>query len=132
LLVYTPGFTAGNSGGVSDVAQRIVLSDDLDGSEAVQTLNYTIGGQEYEIDLSEENVQRFHAALEPFVSKSRQVERQAAPTRRSKGDGRRRSGASGRDDIPQIRQWAQANGYEVSVRGRIKKEVIEAYDKAHL
>ena len=59
------------------MAQRVVLTDDLDGSEATQTVNYTIDGQEYEIDLSEENVQRFHEALEPFVSKSRQVERQA-------------------------------------------------------
>jgi hypothetical protein len=41
------------------MAQRIVLSDDLDGSEATQTLHYTVDGQEYEIDLSEENVQRF-------------------------------------------------------------------------
>src|SRR4051794_38857877 len=37
------------------MAQRVVLTDDLDGSEATQTLNYTIDGQEYEIDLSEEN-----------------------------------------------------------------------------
>ena len=92
------------------MAQRVVLTDDLDGSEATQTLNYTVGGQEYEIDLSEENVQRFHEALEPFVSKSRQVERRAAPTRRGRGDGRRRSGASGRNDIPQIREWAESQG----------------------
>jgi hypothetical protein len=113
------------------MAQRIVLSDDLDGSEATQTLNYTIDGQEYEIDLSEDNVQRFHEALEPFVSKSRQVERQAAPARRGRGDGRRRSSTGSRDDIPQIRAWAEANGHEVSARGRIKKEVIDAYDEAH-
>jgi Lsr2 len=113
------------------MAQRVVLTDDLDGSEATQTITYTVDGQEYEIDLSEENVQRFHEALEPFVSASRQVSRQAAPTRRGRGDGRRRSGASQRDDIPQIRAWAEANGYEVSARGRIKKEVLDAYDEAH-
>ena len=113
------------------MAQRVVLTDDLDGSEATQTLQYMIDGQEYEIDLSEENVQRFHEALEPFVSNSREVERRPAPVRRSRGDRRRRSSASGRDDIPQIREWAQANGYEVSARGRIKKEVLDAYDEAH-
>jgi len=113
------------------MAQRIVLSDDLDGSEATQTINYMIDGQEYEIDLSEENVQRFHEALEPFVSKSRQVERQAAPARRGRGDGRRRSSAGGRDDIPQIRAWAEAQGMDVSARGRIKKEILDAYDEAH-
>jgi hypothetical protein len=113
------------------VAQRVVLTDDLDGSEATQTLNYTVDGQEYEIDLSEENIQRFHEALEPFISKSRQVERQPAPVRRARGNGRRRSGSSGRDDIPQIRAWAQSQGMDVSERGRVKKEIINAYDEAH-
>jgi hypothetical protein len=113
------------------MAQRIVLSDDLDGSEATQTLHYTVDGQEYEIDLSEENVQRFHEALEPFVSKSREVVRQPEPARRGRGDGRRRSSAGGRDDIPQIRAWAESQGMDVSARGRVKKEIIDAYDQAH-
>jgi hypothetical protein len=111
------------------VAQRVVLTDDLDGSEATQTLNYTVDGQEYEIDLSEENIQRFHSALEPFVEKSRPVERRVASTTRR--DGRRRSGSRWRDDIPQIRAWAESQGMEVSARGRIKKEVLDAYDEAH-
>jgi Lsr2 len=113
------------------MAQRVVLTDDLDGSEATQTISYTIDGQEYEIDLSEENVQRFHGALEPFVANSRQVQRQAAPGRRNRGDGRRKGGTSGRSDIPQIRAWAESQGMDVSARGRIKTEVIDAYDKAH-
>jgi Lsr2 len=115
------------------MAQRVVLTDDLDGSEATQTISFRIDGQEYEIDLSEDNLQRFHEALEPYVSNSRQVQRQAAPAplRRGRGDGRRRSSSSGRDDIPQIRAWAEANGYQVSARGRIKKEIIDAYDEAH-
>jgi len=29
------------------------------------------------------------------------------------------------------RAWAEANGHEVSGRGRIKKDVIDAYDQAH-
>jgi len=124
-----PGYPADNLGGT--VAQRVVLTDDLDGSEATQTLQYMIDGQEYEIDLSEENIQRFHEALESFVSASRHVTRQTERTRRGRGDGRRRDGSRWRDDIPQIRAWAEANGYEVSARGRIKKEVLDAYDEAH-
>jgi hypothetical protein len=112
------------------MAQRVVLTDDLDGSEATQTITFVIDGQEYAIDLSDENIQRFHAALEPFVSASRYVTRQTTP-RRGRGDGRRRSGASGRDDIPLIRSWAESQGMEVNARGRIKKEIIEAYDAAH-
>jgi hypothetical protein len=30
-----------------------------------------------------------------------------------------------------VRQWAQANGYEVKATGRLSLAVREAYDKAH-
>src|SRR4051794_5493659 len=112
------------------MARHFVLVDDLDGSEGAETITYTINGQDYEIDLSEDNAEKFHDTLEPYIQNSREVRRQAETARRNKGDGRRR-GSSGRDDIPQIRQWAEANGYEVSARGRIKKEVLDAYDEAH-
>jgi hypothetical protein len=111
------------------MAQRIVLMDDIDGSETAETITYTINGQDYEIDLSEGNAQRFYDTLGTFIEKSRRVKRQAAPTARR--NGRRRGGGGGRDDISQIRAWAEANGHEVSARGRIKKEVIDAYDQAH-
>jgi nucleoid-associated protein Lsr2 len=113
------------------MARHFVLVDDLDGSEGAETITYAVNGQDYEIDLSEENAQQFYDAFDIYIEKSRRLERQAAPARRGSGNGRRRSSASGRDDIPQIRAWAEANGHEVSARGRIKKEVIDAYDEAH-
>jgi len=30
-----------------------------------------------------------------------------------------------------VREWARANGHQVSDRGRISAEVQDAYDKAH-
>jgi hypothetical protein len=111
------------------MAQRLILIDDLDESEGAETITLTVNGQDYEIDLSEENAQRFYDVLGPYIEKSRRVQRQPAPP--SRRDGRRRSSGSGRDDIPQIRAWAEANGHEVSGRGRIKKDVIDAYDQAH-
>jgi uncharacterized membrane protein len=113
------------------MARHFVLIDDLDGSEGAETISYTINGQDYEIDLSEDNAEKFHDTLEPYIQKSREVRRQAETARRGRGDGRRKSGASGRDDIPQIRAWAEAQGMDVSARGRIKKEIIDAYDEAH-
>jgi hypothetical protein len=113
------------------MARHFVLVDDLDGSEGAETITYAVNGQDYEIDLSEDNAEKFHDALEPYIKKSRELRRQADTARRGRGDGRRRSSGSSRDDLPQIREWAQANGYDVSARGRIKKEVLEAYDAAH-
>jgi hypothetical protein len=90
------------------MAQRLILIDDLDESEGAQ---------------------RFYDVLGPYIEKSRRVQRQVAPTSR-RGD-RRRSSGSGRDDIPQIRAWAQSQGMDVSERGRVKKDIIDAYDQAH-
>src|SRR3954464_14024886 len=111
------------------MARHFVLVDDLDGSEGAETITYTVNGQDYEIDLSEDNAEKFHDALEPYIQNSREARRPAEPARRR--DGRRRGDSgNGRDDIPQIRAWAEANGYEVSARGRIKKEILDAYDEA--
>lgn len=30
-----------------------------------------------------------------------------------------------------IRDWAAENGYEVSARGRIPNDIVEAYNSAH-
>src|SRR3954468_8555301 len=113
------------------MARHFVLVDDLDGSEGAETISYTINGQDYEIDLSEDNAEKFHDTLEPYIQKSREVRRQADTTRHK--DGRRRSSGTGssRDDIPQIRAWAESQGMNVNARGRIKKEIVDAYDEAH-
>ena len=115
------------------MAQRILLVDDLDGSEAEETITYTVDGQDYEIDLSEDNAKKFRSALAPFLEKSRTVEPQPVMTVMPRSTGRRRggSGGSGRDDLTEVRAWAQAQGKEVAPRGRIKKEILDEYDAAH-
>jgi hypothetical protein len=114
------------------MAQKVMLIDDLDGSEGAETINYTVDGQEYEIDLSEKNAERFRSVLKEFIDVSRPVDRQPVMTLTPVRTGRRQSsGGSSRDDIAQIRAWAEAHGMEVNARGRIKKEIIEAYDAAH-
>jgi hypothetical protein len=114
------------------MAQKVMLIDDLDGSEGAETITYTVDGQEYAIDLSEDNAEKFRAALAPFIEKSRPVEQTPVITLAPVRTGRRQSsGGSGRDDIAQIRAWAESQGLDVSARGRIKKEIIDAYDQAH-
>ena len=108
---------------VQKVETRLV--DDLDGSDAVETVTFAFEGREYEIDLSEENAAKLRDGLATFV----------AAARRS-GGGRR--GATprvaprstyDREQAMAIREWARANGFEVSERGRIPRVVIEAYER---
>jgi hypothetical protein len=106
------------------MAQRTVvqLTDDFDGTEAVETISFAFEGTEYEIDLSEENAAHFRAAIGEYANVARAV------------GGRSRRGRSARSarkrDIRAVRAWAQENGYAVSARGRISRDVMEAYQAA--
>lgn len=52
--------------------------DDLDAStEGVRTYGFALQGVDYEIDLSEQNLQRLRAALAPFVAAGRRMPRRA-------------------------------------------------------
>jgi hypothetical protein len=49
------------------------LVDDLDGSEAVTTLSFSLDGSSYEIDLSDPHLAAFRQAMEPYVAAARAV-----------------------------------------------------------
>lgn len=110
------------------MAQRVVyrLEDDLDNSEAAETIVFGIDSVSYEIDLSEQNAQKLRDALAPYVAAAR---RTGGGRRRSGGRGRGRSG--GGTSATDVRAWASENGYQVSSRGRVPAEIREAYDRAH-
>lgn len=99
------------------MATQTILSDDLDGSTKgnVQTLYFTYGGVNYEIDLSDDNAGKFHDAINPFVEKAR----------RSGGSGRKVK-INGSD----VRAWAKAQGLDVNDRGAVPKHIIDMYKKA--
>ncbi len=103
------------------------LVDDIDGSTAQGTTNFGLDGQPYEIDLSEENRKELEAALAGYIESARAV-RGGSPKRQAKQSGR----TERRADLSAIREWARGNGWpEVAGRGRVKGEIVTAYDAAH-
>ena len=103
---------------------HIVLEDDLDGSEATETVTFGLDGTTYEIDLNDKNAAALRDALAPYLGHGRKVG--AAPRR-----GRKAAASSGGPSAKEIRDWARANGHEVPDRGRVSAEVRSAYDAAH-
>jgi len=109
------------------MAQRrfVALVDDLDGSEAEETVRFAIDGRDYEIDLSFRNAQELRGALQQYVSAGRRT-----GTRRPKSPIGGSPEASARaNDSQQIREWARARGLEVSARGRIPAYLRQAYER---
>jgi hypothetical protein len=101
---------------------NIILVDDLDGSEADETLTFGLDGTTYEIDLSDSNAAALREALSGYVGHARKV---AGGTRR----GRRAAGSA--SNTKDVREWARSQGMDVSERGRISADVQQAYDSAH-
>lgn len=104
---------------------QILLTDDIDGTEAVETVTFSLDGKTYEIDLNEKNAGKLRKSLEPYVGAGRR--QKSAP-----GVQRKRSASTGGDsDTAAIRAWAKENGYNVNDRGRVPADVREAYNQAH-
>lgn len=104
-----------------------VLTDDLDGGKADRTVEFGLDGVAYTIDLSDENAGVLRKALDPYLSAGRRIGRGTAETGRAP---RRASGTGAGMDREQnraIREWAAKNGFQISERGRIPVEVVEAY-----
>ncbi|GGM19270.1 Lsr2 family protein [Promicromonospora citrea] len=104
---------------------QLVLEDDIDGGAADETVNFGLDGVSYEIDLNAEHAAQLRDALASWVGHARKVK--APATRTATTSRRSRSG----NDTAAVREWAKANGYTVSDRGRIAAEVQEAYAKAN-
>ena len=103
----------------------VLLEDDIDGSEATETLSFALDGSEYEIDLNEGHASELRGALARFTEAGRKVAggrgRPAARTRSSHGG----------PDAKAVRMWAAENGIQVNTRGRIQADVVEKYEAAH-
>lgn len=114
------------------MARRIIhqLVDDIDGTVLGigegESVSFSFNGTAYEIDLSSDNAEALRVALEPYISAARRSSASRGPARTSA-----RKSSSGSSETGEIREWALANGHQVSSRGRIPANVIEAYRAAH-
>ena len=104
--------------------------DDLDGSEAVGTVSFSLENRTYAIDLSDENTDKLHEALAPFIEHARQIGRGSGRGRGQRQPSTEKHTRSNREETHAIREWARQNGHQVSDRGRIPKSVLEAYQAA--
>lgn len=106
--------------------------DDFDGEKIdeglTESIEFAVQGSTYRMDLRPKNAEKFHKDLEKWIAAAEKVSGRRG---RPKGAG---AGAAGtkrsKEELGAIRSWAAQNGYDVSARGRIAAEVMEAYEAA--
>lgn len=97
---------------------------DVTGEECdnATTFVFAWGGKQFRIDLSGSEARKFSDLMEFYAGKATKLSTRGART----GTARRRN------DVSAIREWARAQGLEVSDHGRIAGSVEAAYNKAML
>ncbi|WP_263090278.1 histone-like nucleoid-structuring protein Lsr2 [Curtobacterium sp. RIT-PI-V] len=114
------------------MAQKVTttLVDDLTGDTIEdgegRTVTFGFDGTHYEIDLGDENADALREAFSDYVASARKVSGRSS--RSTSGSTPKRGNS---EELAKIREWANANGHEVSSRGRISQAVRDAYEAAH-
>jgi hypothetical protein len=114
------------------MARQVIttLIDDLDGKKADRTVEFSLDGINYTIDLSEANAGKLRKVLDPYINAGTRLGRATTGRISPRGAGSGRTAGS-RDENRQIREWATANGHQISERGRIPQSVTQAYRAAN-
>ncbi|MUL77062.1 Lsr2 family protein [Mycobacterium sp. CBMA226] len=103
-------------------------TDDLDGSPAAETIEFSIDGVTYAIDLSDANALRMRGTFEPYIRVARKASR-----RRVRTNWRLEQPSFEEPPIShqRVRAWLRMNGHDVGSRGRLSKDLLRRYEVAH-
>lgn len=105
------------------------ITDDIDGTlitskDEGRTVQFTIDGVTYSIDLTSAHINELKKSLRPFIAAGRKQPRISRS--KSRGTRPRRD----KEQLDAIRRWAREAGHEVSDRGRIPMHIEEAYENS--
>lgn len=97
----------------------------MDGSDAHETVNFSLDGTGYEIDLSSPHAGELRSGVATFVQHARKLGRTGALNRAAQ-----QSAARNTDDTAEVRAWLVDNGYggELKDRGRIPGTLRRWYE----
>jgi len=103
----------------------VELLDDIDGSEAAETLKFGLDGAHYEIDVNAEHADQLRRSLAKYILSARRMGRGGVTA----GSPRRPIAAvhSDRAQSQAIREWARRKKIQLSARGRIPASVVAQY-----
>jgi len=107
--------------------RQVLLIDDVDGSTAEENIRFSVGGADYEMDLSAENAAKFRDDLAPWIGAARKVSGRRGRTRRATPG----TSTADRHHTRAVRDWAREQGLKVSDRGRIPSDILRRYEEAH-
>ena len=135
------------------MATKTIQTCDVCDANASTTASLTLNGATTEVDLCARHAKELTTAAKPYVSvgrtigRPRPVARKAAPVKKraapkkaaakrtatkkvaTKARARKRPKAASR--VAEIRAWGYANGFNVASKGRLRPDLVAAFDAAN-
>ena len=105
----------------------VILTDDMDGGKAVETVSFGLDGKQYVIDLGTKNAKNLRKAVAAYIEAGRKVKTNGGTRSATK-----KPAPSAGTDLAAVRAWAHENGIPVAARGRIAASVTEQYVAANV
>jgi len=99
----------------------VTLVDDLTGEDIAdgkgETVSFSLDGKSYEVDLTKKNADKFRGLFQDYIAVASKTGRKTRTTQ-----------YNSKTNTAEIRAWAKQQGMDVPDRGRLPKEVQEAWD----
>jgi len=129
IVVGGTGFSrVSREGNIATMGQSVtvMLVDDLDQSDAAETVHFGVDGAAYEIDLSARHAGELRSVLGRYINAARRIRQ--APVRARRQRRPRPRTVMDREQSRRIRSWARDRGLLASPRGRIPRHVVDEYE----
>lgn len=119
------------------VRQKLIVEDSFDGKdlpEDTQPITVTVGRKSWDLYLSDANAGKFYDQLEKWTKN--EPEKAAETFAAARKSPARSAARTDPEQTKRIREWLQSTGYlykgkQISDRGRIPQEALDAYSEAH-
>lgn len=121
------------------MARKIIehITDDFDGSDLdpseVIVETFTVNGVDYSLDLGAKSAEKFDNDMQKWIDKATKMGGRQKRSTNKQAPAPTPAAVVGSDkaQLSAIREWARANGHEVSDRGRIPRAIVDEFDAAH-
>lgn len=105
--------------------------DEFDGITDARVVEFSIDGAFYEIDLSDANKEQLFKDLSRYIDAARRRDVKKSATPKKTPPRAYKPAVERTADNDAIRDWAKRTGRKVSDRGRIPRDVVDAFNSEH-
>lgn len=99
---------------------EVVLADDLDGTVGAETVEFSLQGEKFTLDLSKKHRSELQRSMKRFIDAARRTQNGAPAHAAATPEERKVENA-------RIRDWAIEHGKAVPKRGRLPKAILDEY-----